>query len=82
MKLEMKFIRYFTATDQSARYYTWFTVHCEKVEYSTVWSEWTNQLTITLFHWCPVKKVRYYADWSQRSTQTVDWNNRNDENSI
>ena len=31
-----------TAADQSARYYIFFTVCCEKVEYITDWSERTN----------------------------------------
>ena len=42
----MKFIRYFMAADQSARYSTFFSLFA-------------------------VKKVKYYADWSERSTRTV-----------
>ena len=39
--------------DQLPRYYTFLTVRCE---YRADWLEWTDQLTISLFHWYTVKK--------------------------
>ena len=41
----------------------------KKVEYCTDWSDWTNQLAITLLSpSSAVKKVNYRADWSLWST--------------
>ena len=60
----MKFIRYFTAADQPACYYT---VCCEKSGIPRLIGQ--NYLTIKRFHRYTVKKVKYYADWSERSTQ-------------
>ena len=48
----MKYIRYFAAADQSARYYIFSEFAVKKVKYRTDWSERTNQLTITLFFTC------------------------------
>ena len=63
----MKFIRYFTAADQPACYYT---VCCEKSGIPRLIGQSGPIISLlNFFHRYTVKKVKYYADWSERSTQ-------------
>ena len=75
---EMKFIRYFTTADQSACYYTFFTVRCEKSEILCwlVWAEHANcchriiEMMRTGF-----RKLYFFSYFLQRTSHDFE-NNR------
>ena len=73
----MKFIRYFTAADQSARFSTFFTVTGEKSVLALI-----GQLAIPLFSLLTVKKWNSELIGQSGVCELLPGNRRNDENLI